>query len=828
MTQANPISFRPYQSIGVGVSPQPQPLSFGNSVTDGYDSSRYAQSNTARNLALAGAGLQAVGSLGQAIYGGRQQRRQAEENKRAIGRANLISILSGGSVTPAPDVIQSRGSQISQVLAGVGGNLSSLGDQLQKLRESEITLRMAEDAAMAKRKQDARQEESHKILLQQNERNLAAERGANIANKVRHNIAKQYNFAALQQTPDSPLHQEIEILQGKTGAHATLIARQATFDVIAPLFKDAIAQLESGFDYSAEGPVITSGDYEGDRAYGKYQVMGKNIPAWSEEALGYEITPDEFLADKDLQETIAGAKLDEYLKERLEKNPQDTEKAIKEAAVLWFGGRGNLENYNSKTISDRQVDSEGNVTFDGKSNYDYTNTIFNTISENAALHIGYGNVEDRFSDEFTLKRLEKQELLGKLLSPEFQQELVESNDISPELQDAFLGSINTQVGVYMKELEAERSNIMTHFQSRMQHQQNVRMDAAAIIDKKAASHLAGRKLTQEAKQQSINAMVDISNDWIKAWEGNKVIKDYKEFIVAYTKLNELSRRLYGPDGKPLDKDSPEFKQLHEDIKKGAYDIGFVNVFQRLIDPATVREGDIELYRNNTPGALGRVWIAMENLTTGGALLTPETLVSMVAIADDLKRGMDRAMAYETLSFVEQKERSFAGTTYPTLVKHLEDELFTAFNVQARNYITTEVGSNVEAGLNDKNLITRANLDERYKSSVDWKAATNAERKELTSGPEYTKAFEAGKTSAVKEGSALDAATAALEPEATLSYSATAGPLGQASQMLDFTGAMPRRFAASQLRSLGEWMRRTPLSDYPAGVLGGVITEAWRD
>ena len=131
-----------------------------------------------------------------------------------------------------------------------------------------------------------------------------------------------------------------------------------------------------------------------------------------------------------------------------------------------------------------------------------------------------------------------------------------------------------------------------------------------------------------------------------------------------------------------------------------------------------------------------MWVAMENLRTGGALLTPETLVSMVAISDDLKRGMDRAMAYETLSFVEQKEASFAGTKYPTLVKHLEDELFTAFNVQARNYITKEVGPDGESGLNDKNLITRANLDERYKSSVDWRAATNAELNELTSGPEH--------------------------------------------------------------------------------------------
>lgn len=42
-----------------------------------------------------------------------------------------------------------------------------------------------------------------------------------------------------------------------------------------------ISGVESGGQsdpYRATGPMVTSGAYAGDRAYGKYQVMGKNIP----------------------------------------------------------------------------------------------------------------------------------------------------------------------------------------------------------------------------------------------------------------------------------------------------------------------------------------------------------------------------------------------------------------------------------------------------------------------------------------------------------------------------------------------------------------------
>lgn len=398
-----------FPSITRGQNTLNQPA---NSITAGYglevtDPSRYAQSNTARNLALAGTGLQAVGSIGQAIYGGRQQRRQAEENRRAIGKANLISILSGGSVTPAPEFISSRGSQISQVLSGVGGSLNSLGNQLQKLRESELTLRMAEDAAFAKRRQDARAEEQHKIIMRDEKRREAVDKAARVAVKAKNAIAKKYNFATLMQNPGSAIHAEVDLLQGQTGAHAQLISREATQEAIAPLFKDAIARIESNFDYGEVGPEIMSGLYKGDHAYGKYQVMGKNIPDWSKEILGYEVSPEEFLNNKDLQEDIAGAKLDQYLKERILKNPSDPETAIKEAAVMWFGGRGNLKHFQSKSKGDQQVDSEGNVTFEGKSNFEYTNEVYNYISEASALTLGYGDVENRFSDAFTVKRLEK-------------------------------------------------------------------------------------------------------------------------------------------------------------------------------------------------------------------------------------------------------------------------------------------------------------------------------------------------------------------------------------------------------------------------------------
>lgn len=66
------------------------------------------------------------------------------------------------------------------------------------------------------------------------------------------------------------------------------------------LFKKGIAGVESSNNYKAIGPATSSGD----KAYGKYQVMGANIPSWTEEAGLGRMTPQQFLSSPDAQEKV--------------------------------------------------------------------------------------------------------------------------------------------------------------------------------------------------------------------------------------------------------------------------------------------------------------------------------------------------------------------------------------------------------------------------------------------------------------------------------------------------------------------------------------------
>lgn len=95
-----------------------------------------------------------------------------------------------------------------------------------------------------------------------------------------------------------------------------------------PLFRQAIANIESrgSGGYSALGPLTK----KGDRAYGRYQVMGDNLPSWTKEALGRQLSPDEFLADSQAQDKV----FDHFFGKSVEKygNPLD-------AASVWFTGR---------------------------------------------------------------------------------------------------------------------------------------------------------------------------------------------------------------------------------------------------------------------------------------------------------------------------------------------------------------------------------------------------------------------------------------------------------------------------------------------------------
>lgn len=112
-----------------------------------------------------------------------------------------------------------------------------------------------------------------------------------------------------------------EIIEGVTETQIT--------DVGDALNRIAGVESAGSGDYNAIGPVIPSGAYKGDKAYGKYQIMGQNIIDWSKE-MGQPMTIEEFYNSPQLQDKLASFKLQQYYNKY--GNWED-------AASVWFTGR---------------------------------------------------------------------------------------------------------------------------------------------------------------------------------------------------------------------------------------------------------------------------------------------------------------------------------------------------------------------------------------------------------------------------------------------------------------------------------------------------------
>lgn len=96
----------------------------------------------------------------------------------------------------------------------------------------------------------------------------------------------------------------------------------------------AIAGIESGGKYDVLGPVTKTGD----RAYGKYQVMGANIPEWTRTHLGQPMTPEQFLASPEAQDAVFKGQFGQYTQKY---GPEG-------AARAWFAGEGGMNNPNAR------------------------------------------------------------------------------------------------------------------------------------------------------------------------------------------------------------------------------------------------------------------------------------------------------------------------------------------------------------------------------------------------------------------------------------------------------------------------------------------------
>jgi hypothetical protein len=127
-----------------------------------------------------------------------------------------------------------------------------------------------------------------------------------------------------------------------TGAVATMANRGARADT-GTNYQEAISRIESGGRYDLQGPRTSSGD----RAYGKYQIMGENIPQWTKDALGRSMTPSEFLANPQAQDTVFNHRFGSYVDKY---GPGG-------AARAWFAGEGGMNNPNARDILGTSVDS---------------------------------------------------------------------------------------------------------------------------------------------------------------------------------------------------------------------------------------------------------------------------------------------------------------------------------------------------------------------------------------------------------------------------------------------------------------------------------------
>lgn len=108
----------------------------------------------------------------------------------------------------------------------------------------------------------------------------------------------------------------------------------ANNQTIVEALREAIIGQESNYNYKAVN--------QDSGALGFAQVMPLNIPSWSQEALGYEISADKFLNNPNLQLQIIDYKLNQYYQQAIIDSNGNRDIAVQRVASAWYSGDPNL------------------------------------------------------------------------------------------------------------------------------------------------------------------------------------------------------------------------------------------------------------------------------------------------------------------------------------------------------------------------------------------------------------------------------------------------------------------------------------------------------
>lgn len=93
---------------------------------------------------------------------------------------------------------------------------------------------------------------------------------------------------------------------------------------------NAISMSESSGGKNTNHPLVKKGMYKGQRAIGEYAIMPGNVSQWTKQALGYEMSVEDFKDNPDAQAYVTEYKINEYY------NKYGT---VEDAASVWFTGK---------------------------------------------------------------------------------------------------------------------------------------------------------------------------------------------------------------------------------------------------------------------------------------------------------------------------------------------------------------------------------------------------------------------------------------------------------------------------------------------------------
>jgi hypothetical protein len=109
------------------------------------------------------------------------------------------------------------------------------------------------------------------------------------------------------------------------------IRLDATTEGILNALVSSIVSQESSGNHSLKHPV--SG------ALGMGQVLPSNLPEWTTETFGREVSPEQFLASRDIQYYVIRQKLLQYYFRGIKASSGDLYTAIRRVAAQWYSGQ---------------------------------------------------------------------------------------------------------------------------------------------------------------------------------------------------------------------------------------------------------------------------------------------------------------------------------------------------------------------------------------------------------------------------------------------------------------------------------------------------------